>query len=112
LLGRSSIEACEQLPADRREVGTCRDRYQFLPANALSPRLDTALVMARARPRKAGLEDVVRHHCLESRGQRSLRSGKHAGNSGLEIVVRGAMRDCAEVSEGANVPIEEAHLIL
>src|SRR5207253_7169677 len=59
LLDGLVVEPLQQLAAYLVEVLPHRDRYEMLPAHALAPRLDAALVVAGRRPREARLEEVV-----------------------------------------------------
>src|SRR5205823_14688938 len=91
------IEPRQQRRADGAQVGARRDRHELLPADALAPRLDAALVVAGARPRKARLQEIVRRELEEARAQHTVATDQPARHRRAEIVVKQAMRNEAEV---------------
>src|SRR4051812_680155 len=88
-------------------IGTSSCQRMLLPRDSTPP-----FVVAGARPRKARLQEIVRRELEEARAQHTVATDQHARHRRAEIVVKQAMRNEAEVLEGAHVPIEEADLIL
>ena len=111
-LGDACIEASLECRADRPEIRSARNRYELLPADRLAARLDAALVVSRPWTREARLEQVVICDREEARCQLALATDEDLANSSPEIVVDDPMRHCSEASERADVPVEEARLIL
>ncbi len=110
LLQRILIERRQERTRHGIECFPSWDRGELLQPNVLATALHTAFVVPLARTRKAGLEEVVAHQGLEARRELPLRE-EHLRDRGLEIVVHAASRDDAEVSERANVAIQERDLV-
>jgi hypothetical protein len=106
------VETSERRCRDLGEALTNRDRHQLLMPDALATSLDAALVVACARPREAGLEQVVRHQRREALRQLAHRATQQAAHGRLQVVEGDAERNEAEVLEGTHESVEEAHLIL
>lgn len=86
-VARGLSNTCEQSRGDLAELAGSRDRREVLPTQRLAARLET-------------------------RAQHALRADENASDRCLEVVVRDAVRDCAEERERARVAVEEADLIL
>ena len=106
------VEPGEQRPAHLGERLARRDGHEVLQPHALAARLDAALVVAGARPREAGLEEVVRRERLEARRELALRACEDARHRRAEVVVEEPLRHRAQMRERAHVPVEEADLVL
>jgi hypothetical protein len=82
----------------------------MLQPDRLAPALDTPFVMALTRPRKAGLEEIMRGQRGKALGQHALRPDHLADGRG-QIVVRHPLGHATERGKGPHVRIQQRQLI-
>ena len=82
----------------------------MLQTDRLAPALDTPLVMAFARPRKAGFEEIMRGQRGKALGQHALRPDKRADGRG-QMVVRHPLGPATAIGQGPHVRIQQRQLI-
>jgi len=112
LRGESAVEPREQPLADRFEVRAGGDRDEVLPPDRPAAALHPSLVVPRPRSRERRLEGVVRDQRLHPRRQHAGRPDQHPRDRRPQIIVEEPVRHAAHMSERADVPVEETHLVL
>ena len=105
------VELGEQRRVDRVERRPTGDRHQRLESDRFAARLDAALVVALARPAKAGLHEIMRGQRREAIREGPLAADQDPTDGRAQIVIGQPRRD-AQMREGPDMAVEKADLVL
>lgn len=98
-----ALQPFQEPIAERGQVVASGDWHEFLQADPPAACFDAALVAARTRPCKAGLEHVVGGQRLEAGREHALGPSEDLRNGRLQVVVDDSLGHAAEVGENAYV---------